>query len=446
MEPLLGNKRGASEPMSVSTKQQRIAKLAKQSPQMGFTSLNHYLDREWMREAFKRVRKKSSPGADGITVEEYGWNLEENITDLLERAKSGKYTAPPAVRKYISKGPGKGTRPIGKPTTEDKVLQRAVAMILGPIYEQDFLECSKGFRPGRSAHQALEDLWGHIMGMGGGWVLDVDLREFYNTLVHEYLRKLIRHRVRDGVILRLIGKWLKAGVLEEGRVWYPEAGTQQGGVISPLLSNIYLHYVLDLWFEHEVRPYLRGQARMIRFADDFVMVFRNQRDALQVKEQMIRRLSEYGLKVHPDKTRMVRFIPEGDGRPDPGTFNFLGFTHYWGKSKRGRWVVKRKTAKDRLKRSVGDIRQWCKENRHKGMRFQRAALGRKVQGHYGYYGITGNYEQLSQYFNQVKRSWRFWLNRRQRRGDMPWSRFNRIWEYFSLPPPRVVHSVYAVKP
>ena len=446
MEPLLGNKRGASEPMSVSTKQQRIARLAKQSPDMGFTSLNHYLDDEWMREAFKRIRKKSSPGLDGITVGEYGRNLEENIPDLLERAKSGKYVAPPVVRKDIPKGDGKETRPIGKPTTEDKLLQRAVVMLLESIYEQDFLECSKGFRPGRSAHQALEEMWSQIMGMGGGWVLDVDLREFFTTLVHKYLRELIRHRVRDGVILRLIGKWLKAGVLERGKVWYPEAGTPQGGVISPLLSNIYLHYVLDKWFEQEVRPYLRGQARMIRYADDFVIVFKNKREALQVKEQMIRRLAEYGLKVHPDKTRLVRFIPEGDGRPKPGTFNFLGFTHYWGKSRSGRWVVKRKTAKDRFVRSVRNIRQWCKDNRHKGLRVQRAALSRKVQGHYGYYGITGNYEQLKRYYDQVKRSWRFWLNRRQRRGDMPWSRFNRILEYFSLPPPRVVHSVYAVKP
>jgi group II intron reverse transcriptase/maturase len=446
MEPLLRNRRGTSKPMSVLTKQQRIARLAKQSPQMGFTSLNHYLDEEWMKEAFKSIRKKSSPGSDGVTVEEYGRDLEDNIADLLERAKSGRYFAPPVKRKRIPKGNGKETRPIGMPTTEDKVLQRAVTMVLEPIYEQDFLECSKGFRPGRSAHQALKDLWGQIMGMGGGWVLDVDLEDFYNTLVHPHLRELIRQRVRDGVILRLIGKWLKAGVLEGSRVWYPKEGTPQGGVISPLLSNVYLHYVLDLWFEHEVRPTLRGQARMIRYADDFVMVFKSKREALRVKEMMIKRLAQYGLKVHPVKTQVVRFIPEGDGRPRSGTFDFLGFTHYWGKSRKGRWMVKRKTAKDRLARSIRAIRQWCRDNRHQGLRVQRAALSRKVRGHYGYYGITGNYSQLKRYYEQVKRSWRYWLNRRQRVGDMPWSRFNLLLEHFPLPQPRVVHSIYAAKP
>lgn len=446
MEPLLGDRHGASEPMSVLTGQQRIAELAKQSPRMGFTSLNHFMDREWMRESYRRVRKESSPGLDGVTVEEYGRNLEENIADLLERAKSGKYFAPPVERKRIPKGDGKETRPIGIPTTEDKVLQRAVTMILEPIYEQDFLDCSKGFRPNVSAHQALEELRGHIMGMGGGWVLDVDLRDFYDTLVHPHLRELVRRRVRDGVILRLIGKWLKAGVLEGGKVWYPKKGTPQGGVISPLLSNIYLHYVLDLWFEHEVRPNLKGQAKLVRYADDFVVLFENRWEALRVQKVMTERLAEYGLKVHPAKTRIVRFVPEGEGRSRPGTFNFLGFTHYWGKSRKGRLVVKRKTAKDRLARSIRSIRQWCKDNRHEKLSVQRAALGRKLQGHYGYYGITGNYEQLKRYYDQVKRSWRFWLNRRQRRGDMPWSRFNRILDHFPLPQPRIVHSVYAAKP
>src|ERR687898_3598314 len=268
--------------MNVSTKQQRIAELAKQRPEMSFTSLNHYLDVDWLREAYRRLRKDSAPGHDGRTLADYGQDLESNLQSLLDRAKSGSYVAPPVRRVHIPKGTGKETRPIGIPTTEDKLLQRAVTMLLEPIYEQDFLDCSYGFRPGRSAHGALRALWSRCMTGQVQWVLDVDIAKFFDTLDKAHLRSFLQPRVRDGVITRLIGKWLKAGVLEPGVLYHPETGTPQGGSCSPLLSNVYLHYVLDLWFAQEVIPRLRGRAFMCRFADDAVMGFERLEDAEKV--------------------------------------------------------------------------------------------------------------------------------------------------------------------
>ncbi len=262
---------GTPRPWTVSTKQQRIAELAKQMPGVGLTSLSHHIDMEWMREAYRRTRKDGAPGIDGQTAKEYEENLEENLQSLLNRAKEGDTYRAPAVRRvYIPKGDGSEKRPIGIPTFEDKVLQRATLMALEPVYEQDFLDCSYGCRPGRSAHQALRELYTQLSCWGGGWIVEVDIRKYFDTVDHKELREIVRKRIRDGVLLRLIGKWLKAGVLEEGRHWYPEAGTPQGGVISPLLANAYLHEVLDTWFEEEVRPRLRGRAFLVRFVDDGV--------------------------------------------------------------------------------------------------------------------------------------------------------------------------------
>jgi len=270
---------GASKPGAVLTKQQRIAELTKQSPQMAFSSLNHHLDLVWLVEAFSRTRKDGAPGVDGQTAQDYSLSLLDNLTTLLNRAKSGAYRAPPVRRVRIPKGRGSETRPLGIPTLEDKVLQRAVILALEPIYEQDFLDCSYGFRPGRSPHQALETLWKQTMDRGGCWLVEVDIRKFFDTLDHGHLRQLLRQRVRDGVLLRLIDKWLRAGVLEGGELTYPEAGTPQGGVISPLLANIYLHYVLDVWFAEVVKPRLKGRAFLVRYADDFVMGFVCEEDA-----------------------------------------------------------------------------------------------------------------------------------------------------------------------
>jgi RNA-directed DNA polymerase len=269
LEPLGGNMAGTPSPITVSTRQQRLAELARQAPQLGFTTLNQYLDWPWLLEAYRRTRKDGAAGVDGQRAADYEADLRGNLQGLLDRAQSGTYRAPPVRRVHIPKGTGRNeTRPLGIPTFEDKVLQRAVAMVLETIYEQDFYPCSYGFRPGRSAHQALSDLWQQTMQSRGGWILEVDIRKFFDTLDHAQLRGLLRQRVRDGMLLRLIDKWLSAGVLEAGGLSYPEAGTPQGGVISPLLANVYLHYVLDDWFEREVKPRLRGRAFLIRYADD----------------------------------------------------------------------------------------------------------------------------------------------------------------------------------
>jgi RNA-directed DNA polymerase len=255
----------ASELDPVLTKQQRIAELAKQSPHMGFTSLAHHIDLRWLHEAYLRTRPDGAPGVDGRTIRDYTANLGDNLRSLLERAKSGTYHAPPVRRVHIPKGTGPETRPIGIPTFEDKVLQRAVVMVLEAVYEQDFRPCSYGFRPRRSAHQALDSLWRQTMGTRGCWVVEVDIRKFFDTLDHAHLRALLRQRIRDGVLLRLIGKWLNAGVLDAGNLTFPDQGSPQGGVISPLLANVYLHYVLDVWFEQEVQPRLKGRAFLIRY-------------------------------------------------------------------------------------------------------------------------------------------------------------------------------------
>jgi RNA-directed DNA polymerase len=434
--------------MNVSTKQQRIAELAKQRPEMSFTSLNHYLDVDWLREAYRRLRKESAPGYDGQTVADYGQDLESNLQSLLDRAKSGTYFAPPVRRVHIPKGTGKETRPIGIPATEDKLLQRAVVMLLEPIYEQDFLDCSYGFRPGRSAHGALSALWSQCTTGGIKWILDVDISKFFDTLDKSHLRSFLQHRVRDGVITRLIGKWLKAGVLEDDVLSYPETGTPQGGSCSPLLSNVYLHYVLDLWFAQEVIPRLRGRAFMTRFADDVVMGFERQEDAERVRNVLPKRFGKYGLTIHPDKTHLVAFgRPSGPSGNKPGTFGFLGFTHYWGKSHRGKWIIKRKTARERLNRGLKRIAKWCRRNRHRPVAEQHKELCQKLRGHFAYYGITGNSPWLQRFRQGVLKNWQKWLHRRSRSStDMPWDRFNRLLERYRLPPVRVVHSVYAAKP
>ena len=436
--------------MEVSTKQQRIAKLAEEKPQECFTALNHYLDMDWMKEAFRRLRRDSAAGVDGQTVDDYGQDLEINLQSLIDRAKSGKYVAPPVRRKHIPKGDGKETRAIGIPTTEDKVLQRAIVMLLEPIYEQDFMNCSYGFRPRRSAHDALGDLWHECMRTRVSWLLDVDIKSFFDTLDHGKLREILDQRVRDGVVRRLIDKWLKAGVMEEGIVSYREDGTPQGGIISPLLSNIYLHEVLDKWFANEVKVRLKGRTFLIRYADDFVMGFEFEEDARRVYAVLPKRFEKWGLRLHPEKTRLIPFArPEkgsGDGGPtEPGTFDFLGFTHYWGKARKGYYVIRRKTAQKRMSRGLKAISEWMRKNRHKKVGEQWKTLKQKLRGHFAYYGITGNSRALKQFEEGVKLLWHKWLDRRSRSGGLSWARFSELLKRFPFPPPRVVHSIYAAK-
>jgi RNA-directed DNA polymerase len=441
---------GTQSPQDVSTKLQRIAELARRRPSIVFTTLAHHIDVEFLRTAHQRTRKDGAVGVDQQTSDEYALHLEDNLRALLGRFKAGSYRAPPVRRVHIPKGDGSKTRPIGIPTFEDKLLQRAVTMVLEAVYEQDFLDCSYGFRPGRSPHQALEAVRESLMKMHGGWVLEVDIEKFFDSLDHKHLRSFFDQRVRDGVVRRQIDKWLKAGVLEEGQLHHPDAGSPQGGVVSPILANIYLHEVLDKWFAEQVAPRLKGLVRLVRYADDFVIIFEREDDARRVLDVLPKRFGKYGLSLHPTKTRLLSFKKpprHGGNRASRTTFDLLGFTHYWAKHHLGGHVLRRLTARDRIRRALKRVGEWCKRNRHVPVVEQQRVLNLKLRGHYAYYGITGNARALGSFRWQVQCIWRKWLSRRSSR-RMTWDIFNALVQRYPLAPARVVHSVFrlAAKP
>jgi RNA-directed DNA polymerase len=446
-EPSEGTMPGTSKLENISTRQRRIAELARQMPDKALYSLAKHIDLEWLKEAYRQTRKDGAVGVDGQTSEAFAADLEGNLQRLLDAAKSGLYRAPPVRRALIPKGDGT-TRPLGIPTFEDKVLQRAVVMALEPLYETEFYEFSYGFRPGKSAHDALEALGNALHRMQGGWVLDVDIKSFFDTLDHALLRDLLSRRVTDGVIVRLVGKWLNAGVLDGSVVTRAAVGTPQGGVISPLLANIYLHEVLDRWWVEEVKPRLRGEAFLVRYADDFVMVFAREDDARRVQTVLPKRFGRYGLTLHPEKTRLVAYRrptahrgPDEPPPPPPGTFDFLGFSHHWAKSRKGYWIPKRKTAKKRFSRALRAVAEWCRANRHRPLAYQQKQLNAKLLGHDRYYGLTGNYDALDRFHYEVRRIWRKWLCRRSQRGYVRWDAFNRLLSRFPLVAPKAYHSV-----
>ena len=430
---------------NICTKLERIAKMARELPDKAITTLSHHIDVAWLHEAYRRTRKDGARGVDGTSAKQYAVKLEDNLQSLLDRAKSGTYRAPPVRRVYIPKD-GKEMRPLGIPTFEDKVLQRAVAMVLEAVYEQDFLDCSYGFRPGRSAHDALDAIRTAAIKTAGGWVIEIDIRKFFDSVSRPVLMDVLRRRVRDGVLLRLVAKWLKAGVMEDGTVTLPSTGTPQGGVISPLLANILLHEVLDTWFEREVRPRLRGRGTLVRYADDAVMVFEREDDARRVLDVLPKRFGKYGLMLHPEKTRLVAFErPDRPSRgtrsgPKPETFDFLGFTIHWGKSLAGKWVMWERTSKSRLRRTLKSLSTWCREHLHDPVPTQQRALNQKLRGHYGYFGRRGNFGRLWEIQDRTRRIWRRWLSRRSQKAKLTWEAMARLLERYPLAKPRAPHA------
>ncbi len=406
---------GPQTPEYISTTQRRIAQLAAAHPQRAFRSLFHHIDVAWLREAYRRTRKDGAVGIDGQTAAAYVVDLDANLSSLLDRAKSGAYHAPPSRRVYIPKGDGSKTRPLGMPTFEDKVLQRAVAMLLEPLYEQDFYDLSYGFRPRRSAHDALQAVYRAGWKVRGGWVIDLDVQAFFDELDHGQLREMLRERVVDGVVTRLIGKWLRAGVEEDRRITRSSRGTPQGGVISPLLANLYLHVVLDRWWSEVVVPRLKGQGYLVRYADDAVIVLSRRDDAARVMAVLPKRMARYGLTLHPEKTKRVCFKKPHRGGARPETFEFLGFTHYWGLSFRGKWALMRKTAPSRFTRTATALRDWLRRHRHLPIGAQAMLMGRKLRGVYQYWLLPGNYRACWGLHHEVRSAWKKWLGRRSQR-------------------------------
>lgn len=398
---------------------------------------------DFLKEAYRLTRKGAAPGIDRLTAEEYTLNLEENLSDLHSRLKGGHYYAPPVNRVWIPKD-DQGERPIGLPTFEDKIAQRAVTMLLEAVYEGDFYNFSHGFRRGHSQHQALTELRQKCMEENIGWIVDADVKGYFDSIDHGKLLEVIRRRVNDGRIIQLIAKWLNAGVMEGGNLTYPEKGTQLRGVASPMLANIFLHHVLDDWYINEAKPQIKGRSFLIRFADDFLLGCQHESEAQCVMASLTERLQQYGLTTHPTKTRLVKF-----GRPklyrkdsgENGSFDFLGFTHYWAKSRRGYWIIKRETAKKRLRRALKRIWEWCREARHGSVREQYRMLSLKLRGHYQYYGIRGNFRKLKVVYEHVRTAWRYWLSRRSNKGSISWEDFLKLERRLPLPKPRITHGI-----
>jgi group II intron reverse transcriptase/maturase len=429
---------------TVSTKLQRIAEQARDYPGMVFNNLYHLIDFDFLREAYRLTSKKGAPGVDKVTAEQYAEDLEGNLRDLHERLRDNRYVAPPVERVWIDKEDGK-KRPIGKPCYKDKIVQRAVVMILEAIFEQVFHAFSHGFRKGHSQHQALRELREQCRELNIKWIVDADVSGFFDNIAHDSLRGFIKQRVKDGGIIRLIGKWLNAGVLDAGELTHPDKGTPQGGVISPMLANIFLHYVLDEWFVKVVQPQLKGRSFLLRWADDFIIGFEEETEARRVMEALPKQFSRFNLTIHPEKTKLVRFVQpfskektaEGNG-----TLDFLGFTHYWAKSLRGYWVIKRKTVGKRLRRFMKAIWEWCRENRHDPIKEQHGTLSSKLRGYYQYYGIRGNYKMLEVVFEHTERAWRYWLGKRSSKGFVSFEKFDAFFrKVLPLPKPRIIHSI-----
>jgi RNA-directed DNA polymerase len=422
----------------------RIAELAKEDPRRQFFSIAHLITVEKLQGAFRSLRKDASAGIDGVTYEQYETNAEENIRQLHQRLKEGKYRVQPLRRVYIPKEDGK-QRPISIPALEDKIVQKSVVDLLNAIYEQDFLNCSYGFRPGRGQHQALDEVGRVLCRRPTGWVLEIDIRSYFDSIVRSVLVEMIEKRVSDGSVLRLIQKWIKVGVIDDGKLLVSETGTGQGQPISPLLANVYLHHVLDQWFEQVVKPRLRGEAYEIRFADDAILCFQHKEDAEKVLRVLPKRFAKYGLTLHPEKTRLIEFgrFAAGNAKrrgKKPETFNFLGFTHTGARSRKGKFTVHVKTIAKRLRRGLAAITEWCKKHRHDPVSVQQKTLNAKLRGHYQYYGRPTNYRSLWQFHRRVRRIWREWLSRRTRGRMLTWERFAEILRQYPLLRPRITQS------
>lgn len=436
-----GNREGASMPGTLSTRLNRITETARKYPSFVFRTLAHLVTEEALGWSYRQLRREAAAGVDEITAQDYEKNLWGNLKDLHGRLRERRYRAQPMRRVYIEKEDGK-RRPLSIPGLEDKIVQKAVSEILGRIYEEDFLPCSYGYRPGRNAQEAVLAIQKKITLGEVNCVLEADIQDYFGSIVRKQLMEFLGKRVVDQDILRLIGKWLAVGVIEDGRLLLSENGTYQGSVISPILANVYLHEGLDLWVEHEVKPRMKGEVTLFRYADDFVACFQEREDAERFLRVLPKRFEKYGLKLHPEKTRLLAFgrtpwwRSKGKGGK-PGTFNFLGFTFYCAQSLNGRFTVKSKTMSKRLRRGLLSVADWCRKNRHQSVENQSGHLALVLEGHYQYYGLRANYRCLRQFYQGCLCLWKKWLGRRHRAGAVPWDKFTKILQRNPLPLPHL---------
>jgi RNA-directed DNA polymerase len=429
-------------PQALSTQLNRIAEMARRHPNFQFGTLAHLINAEAMEKAFRSLQKNAAAGVDGVTAEEYGKDLNTNLTNLHERMKQGRYRAQPLRRVYIEKEDGK-QRPLSIPALEDKIAQKAVTSILEQIYEADFLPCSFGYRPGRGAHDALDAIQRSLVFGGFNYVLDADIKNYFGTIVRNELMQMLQRRVTDKDLLQLIGKWINCGVVDDGQFLMDENGVYQGSVISPILANVYLHEVLDAWIERDVKPRMRGTIALFRYADDILLCFQHLEDAERVHDVLIKRLARFGLELSPEKTKLIEFGPkallqaEQQGKGTE-TFNFLGFTHVCSRTRKGKFTVKVRTMSKRLGRALKKVGAWCRDNRHWSVKDQCSHLCLVLRGHYNYYGRISNFRALNKFYGGVKRLWHKWLSRRHRGNSMPWDTYISLLKRYPLLTPYIV--------
>lgn len=435
----------------METKLTRIAELAKTKPNMVFTSLAHYLSEDHLKQCHRQLPVGKALGTTGVTREEYGRNLDENIEDLVKRLERKAYRPTPVRRTYIDKPGSKKKRPLGILDHEDKIVQRAITKILNAIYENDFLDSSFGFRPNRNCHDALKVLNIYIEERHTNYIVDVDIKGFFDNVDHEWMIKFLKHRINDPSLLRIISRFLKGGYMEEGKYYKTDTGTPQGGVISPILANVYLHYVLDLWFEKVVKKRCKGEAYMVRYADDFVCCFQSKSEAENFYKDLVVRLKKFNLEIEEDKTTIIPFgkFSENEskrkGNGKPPTFDFLGFTHFCSQSRKGRFRVKRKTSRKKTTAKLNSHKQWLRANRTKDIAYIMDRLRRSLTGYYNYYCITDNTKEVSKFVDQIKRILFKWMNRRSQRKSFNWDKFNLFLRKYPLPKPTVQESIYELR-
>ncbi|WHY79456.1 group II intron reverse transcriptase/maturase [Neobacillus sp. WH10] len=435
----------------METKLLRIAELAKSDPKMKFTSLAHLLNKQTLVQCHFELPNKKATGINGTTKEQYGENLEENIEDLVSSLKSKSYRPVPVRRMYIPKLNSNKKRPLGIPEHEDKIVQKCITKILNSIYENDFLDCSFGFRPNRNCHDALKILNFYIEKRSVNYVVDVDIKGFFDNVDHTWMMEFLKPRIADPNLLRTIGRFLKGGYMEEGKKYKTDNGTPQGGVISPILANVYLHYVLDLWFEKRVRKQCNGQAYIVRYADDFVCCFQYKSEAEQFFHSLKLRLKKFNLEIAEDKTKIIPFGKFAEknanqqGRSKPATFDFLGFTHYCGKSKQGNFRVKRKSSRKKVKGKLKETKEWLRNNRNKDIHMIMDRFKRSLIGYYNYYCITDNTPNVNNFKDKIENLLFKWLNRRSQRKSFTWDKFKLFLHKYPLPLPRIKVNIYDLR-